>query len=121
MASAFAGFAASSARAFATAPLQSRLFRFGSQKRSRIVVSISASRGGPAGAGVCAVRQPATRSQRPETGLRLRMRIPVDLGEPRRVEMCVLLRRRERSVAEELLDRAEVRAGLEQVRGEGVA
>ncbi len=34
--------------------------------------------------------------------------------------MRVLLRRRERGVAEELLDRAEIRAGLKEVRGKGV-
>src|SRR3954451_4943530 len=37
------------------------------------------------------------------------------------VEVRVLLRRRERDVAEELLDAAEVGAGIEEMRGERVA
>src|SRR5512143_3855877 len=45
----------------------------------------------------------------------------VHLAQVRGVEMRVLLRRRERRVAEELLDRAQVRSGFEKVRREGVA
>ena len=48
------------------------------------------------------------------------MRAVVDLAQAARVHVAVHLRRRERAVAEQLLDRAQVGAALEQVRGEGV-
>ena len=44
----------------------------------------------------------------------------VDAAEALRVDVAVDLRRRERAVAEELLDRAQVGAALEQVRRERV-
>ena len=49
------------------------------------------------------------------------MRAIVDAAEAAAVDVRVDLRRRERAVAEELLDHAQVGAALEQVRGEGVA
>src|SRR5262245_18374080 len=117
MASAADGCAASSAAAFATAPSQSRPLSFGSQKRSRIVRSISwrTPGGGCAGA---APRSASAKTRSAASGFR--MRIPIHLGELRRVQVRVLLRRRERGMAEQLLDRAEIRAGLEQVRRERV-
>src|SRR5665213_91801 len=54
-------------------------------------------------------------------GLRARMRAVVDLAQAACVDVAVDLRRRERAVAEQLLDRAEIGAALEQVGGEGVA
>src|SRR5579859_316444 len=44
----------------------------------------------------------------------------VDASQPATVDVAVDLRRRERAVAEELLDHPEVGAALEQVGGEGV-
>src|SRR5690349_20772338 len=49
------------------------------------------------------------------------MRAVVDLAQPAGVDVAVYLGRRERAVAEQLLDRAQVGAALEQVRREGVA
>ena len=49
------------------------------------------------------------------------MRTVVDLAQALRIDVAVHLRRRERAVAEQLLDRAQVGAALEQVRREGVA
>src|SRR3954469_13331261 len=49
------------------------------------------------------------------------MRAVVDLAQALRIHVAVHLRRRERAVAEQFLDRAEVGAALEQVRREGVA
>jgi hypothetical protein len=49
------------------------------------------------------------------------MRAIVDAPEAAAVDVRVDLRRRERAVAEELLDHAQVGAALEQVRREGVA
>ena len=48
------------------------------------------------------------------------MRAVVDLPQEAGVHVAVHLRRRERAVAEQLLDRAQVGAALEQVRREGV-
>ena len=48
------------------------------------------------------------------------MRAVVDLAQAARVDVAVHLRRRERAVAEQLLDRAQVGAALEQVRRERV-
>src|SRR5436309_15936421 len=45
----------------------------------------------------------------------------IDLAEAFGVDVAVHLRRRERAVPEQLLDRAQVGAALQQVRGEGVA
>ena len=45
----------------------------------------------------------------------------VDLAQAPGVDVAVDLGRRQRAVAEQLLDRAEVGAALEQVRGEGVS
>ena len=53
--------------------------------------------------------------------LRPRVRAVVDAAQALRVHVAVDLRRRERRVAEELLDHAQVGAALEQVRREGVA
>src|SRR5206468_2690410 len=44
-----------------------------------------------------------------------RVRAVIDLAEPARVDVAVHLRRRERGVTEQLLDRAEIGAALEQV------
>ena len=49
------------------------------------------------------------------------MRTVVDAPQPAAVDVAVDLRRRERAVAEQLLDHAQVGAALEQVGGEGVA
>ena len=49
------------------------------------------------------------------------MRAVVDAAQPARIHVAVDLRRRERGVAEQLLDRAEIGAALEQVRSERVA
>lgn len=49
------------------------------------------------------------------------MRSVVHAPQPAAVDVAVDLRRRERAVAEELLDRAQVGAALEEMRGEGVA
>jgi hypothetical protein len=49
------------------------------------------------------------------------MRVAIDLEQPRDLEVSVLLRGAERAVAEELLDRAQVGALLEEMGGEGVA
>src|SRR5438874_11628126 len=49
------------------------------------------------------------------------MRPVVDAAEALRVDVAVHLRRRQRAVAEQLLDGAQVGAALEQVGGEGVA
>ena len=51
----------------------------------------------------------------------MRMRFVIHIHELLNAGLCVALRRRERDVAEQLLNRAEVRAIGEQVRGEGVA
>src|SRR5437867_2902388 len=49
------------------------------------------------------------------------MRMVVDAPQPLCIDVAVHLRRRERAVAEQLLDRAQVGAALEQVRRERVA
>src|SRR5512146_3563834 len=49
------------------------------------------------------------------------MRFVVDAAQMTRVDVAVHLRRRERAVSEQLLDRAEIRTAVEQVRGERVA
>src|SRR5687767_7612471 len=46
--------------------------------------------------------------------------VVIDLARTPGVDVAVGLRRRVRGVAEQLLDRAQVGAGLEQVRGEGM-
>src|SRR4051812_3135469 len=48
------------------------------------------------------------------------MGMVVDAAEPLRVDVAVHLRGRERAVTEQFLDRAEIGAALEQVRGEGM-
>src|SRR5690348_12869278 len=48
------------------------------------------------------------------------MRVVVDTAQPLRIDVRVHLRRRQRAVPEQLLDRAQVGAALEQVRREGV-
>src|SRR6478736_2985807 len=53
--------------------------------------------------------------------LRARMRAIVDAAQPVGVHVAVDLSCRERAVAEELLDHAQVGAALEQVCREGVA
>src|SRR6476659_7361864 len=53
--------------------------------------------------------------------LRARMRAIVDAAQPAGVHVAVDLSCRERAVAEELLDYAQVGAALEQVSGEGVS
>ena len=45
----------------------------------------------------------------------------VDAAQPAAVHVGVDLRRRERAVAEELLDGPEIGAALDEMRGEGVA
>src|SRR5206468_4260307 len=52
--------------------------------------------------------------------LGLRMRISIDLAQPCGVEVRVLLSRRERRMAEQLLNRPQVGPRLQKVRGEGV-
>src|SRR5688572_2875319 len=49
------------------------------------------------------------------------MRSVIDPAQPPRVDVAVHLRGRERAVAEQLLDDAEIGSALEQVRGEGVS
>ena len=49
------------------------------------------------------------------------MELPVNLLEPRLVDVRVNLRGGEARVAEHFLDRAQVRAVAEQMRGEGMA
>src|SRR2546430_17654470 len=49
------------------------------------------------------------------------MRMVVDAAQPLRIDVAVHLGRREGAVAEELLDRAQIGAALEQMRGERVA
>src|SRR5918993_1762371 len=49
------------------------------------------------------------------------MTLPVRLDQLCGVEVCIALRRAQPSVAEQLLDRAQVGAALEQVRGKRVA
>src|SRR3954454_18678869 len=48
------------------------------------------------------------------------MRLLVHRDQLPVIEMRVFLRRRQRDVAEELLDAAEVGAGVEEMRGEGM-
>src|SRR2546430_2188483 len=69
----------------------------------------------------CFSADTGTRQTQPVRSLRFGMRLPVHLDELPVVQMRVLLRRRERGVAEELLDAAQVRAGVEEMRGERVA
>src|SRR6185437_14824653 len=57
---------------------------------------------------------------RPFSWLRPRMRFVVDAAQMTRVDVAVDLRRGERAVAEQLLDRAEIRSAVEQVGGECV-
>jgi len=52
--------------------------------------------------------------------LRARVRTVVDATQAPSVHMRIDLRRRERAVAEQLLDRPQVGAALQQVRREGV-
>src|SRR5690348_13002879 len=54
------------------------------------------------------------------SGLRARMRPVVHAPQVSWVDVAVDLRRRERAVAEQLLDRPEVGAAVEQVGGEGM-
>ena len=49
------------------------------------------------------------------------MRLAIDVEQLRGVHVRVALRRRQLHVPEQLLDRAQVGASLEQVRGEGVS
>src|SRR6185312_5541611 len=48
------------------------------------------------------------------------MRTVVDAAQMARVDVAVDLRRRERAVAEQFLDRAQVRAAVQEMRGESV-
>ena len=78
-------------------------------------------------------RRPTRRKQGEEPALRTagsrlsavgsgaRVGTVVDLSQPPRVDVAVDLGRGERRVAEQLLDRPQVGASLQQVRGEGVA
>src|SRR5437762_7335174 len=59
-----------------------------------------------------------TRRVRPASAPR--MRSVVDTAQPPSVDVAVQLRRRERAVAEQLLDRAQVGPAFEQVRRESV-
>src|ERR1700716_1164439 len=54
-------------------------------------------------------------SVEPRARLRAGMRLVVDAAQAAAVYMAVQLRRRERTVAEEILDRAQVGAALQQV------
>ena len=65
-------------------------------------------------------RFPAQR-RGPAPGAQERGRAVVDAAQPAGVHVAVDLRRRERGVSEQLLDRAQVGTALEQVRREGVA
>src|SRR5581483_3398172 len=62
----------------------------------------------------------AARSARNPSTSGSRMGVVIDAPEALRVDVAVHLRGRERAVAEELLNRAQVRSALEQVRGERV-
>src|ERR1044071_9750236 len=78
---------------------------------------------GNVGAGV-AISEAAHRYQRsrkPAQPLRARMRAFVHSDQLPVIQMRVLLRRRERRVTEELLNRAKVGAGVEKVGGERMA
>src|SRR4051794_6634865 len=67
------------------------------------------------------IRISGTKAARTATvTLRARMSAIVDPAKAAAVDVRVDLRRRERAVAEELLDHAQVSAALEQVRGERV-
>src|ERR1051325_231919 len=61
------------------------------------------------------------RSERPPETSSPRVRLEIDLLEPLDAGVRVDLRRRDRRMAEELLDGAQVGAGVEQVCREGVA
>src|SRR5678816_3741363 len=59
-------------------------------------------------------------SHRLRTRFRARMRSPIHVEQLRRIHMRIPLRRRQRDVAEQFLDRAQVGTALEQMRREGV-
>src|SRR6188472_2997761 len=61
------------------------------------------------------------RSEVRKRRLRARVRVVVDAPQPPCVDVAVDLRRRERGVAEELLDRPKIDAAFEEVRGVRVA
>ena len=48
------------------------------------------------------------------------MRFPPDLQQLSLVHVCVALRRRQAGVAQQILDRTQIRAAGQQMRGEGV-
>src|SRR5439155_9871161 len=70
--------------------------------------------------GVAGHAGPNTRGQVKPLGSRARMGLVVDLPQARRIDVAVHLRRRERAVPEQLLDRAQVGAALEEMRRERV-
>src|SRR5207249_5137924 len=89
--------------------------------RTRHIFRLRLSVGGSGG--IPRVARQAVRGWRPRVtrGLRARMGSVVHAAEALRVDVRVDLRGRERAVAEELLDRPEVGAALEQMGRERVA